>query len=181
MTFGPLEFAAYLRRRDVRTGESATVRAARESSATPLAEENILRIISGPPELRRMAAGVLDAVHVFEAVAAPSAAVEVAPVRVRVSRGSRPLVLVLSSHHAVDWRLEVERGALVEAVMLAGARESTVRGAGDFLVTAIGGCYAFRPGSPGFRHLEEEVLRCTRPAVGSFRSESSPGDFTVGD
>jgi len=54
MTFGPLEFSVYLRRRELRPRESATVRAAREMSGAPLSEENILRVISGPSELTPM-------------------------------------------------------------------------------------------------------------------------------
>jgi len=180
MTFGPLEFSAYLRRRGVRPRESAAVRAAREASAAPLTEENILRVISGPSEPVRVTAGALEDVHVYEAVAIPPLApVDLSRVGVRVARGHRPLVLVLSSHHAVDWRIEVEAGACLQAVMLAGASESQVQGAGDAPVTSIGGFYAFRPGSLEFRHLEDEVMRCTRRGISSFRSHSSPGNFEV--
>jgi len=181
MTFGPLEFSAFLRRRDVRPRESATVRAAREASGAPLSDENILRVISGPSELVPVTSGALEEVHVFEAVAIPPLeTVEVARVRVRVRRGHRPLVLVLSSHHAVEWHIEVDAGAFLQAVMLAGASESKVQGAGNSPVTSIGGFYAFRPGSLEFRHLEDEVMRCTRRGISSFRSHSSMGDFEVG-
>jgi hypothetical protein len=53
MNYGPLEFAAYMRRKGER--ESATVKAARAASAAPLAPENRLTIISGPRALTRVA------------------------------------------------------------------------------------------------------------------------------
>src|SRR6185503_6555462 len=166
MSFGPLEFAAYLRRRDTRAREPAAVKAARESAAEPLSEENILSVISGPSELVRVADGPREAARVFEALATPSMdAAEVSVMRVCVAAGSRPIVLVLSSHRAVDWRIELEPGAAIEAILMAGAGESTVSGADGTLKTSIGGFYAFRPGSLEFRHLEHEVARCTRRGI----------------
>ena len=53
MTYGPMEFAAYLKRKDAGRGESAAVKAAREAApmtapgARP--EDNRLTIISGGP------------------------------------------------------------------------------------------------------------------------------------
>jgi len=180
MSFGPLEFAAYLRRKEGRARESAAVKAARESAAEPLAEENILSVISGPSELVHIADGPREAARVFEALATPPMdAAEVSVMHVRVAPGSRPIVLVLSSHRAVDWRIELEPGAAVEAILLAGAGESTVSGAADALKTSIGGFYAFRPGSLEFRHLEDEVARCTKRGIASFESQTSGGLFEV--
>jgi len=64
-------------------------------------------------------------------------------------------------------------------VFLAGASDSTVSGAGNVLVTSIGGFYAFRPGSLEFRHLEDEVARCTRRVIASYQSQTSATRFEV--
>jgi hypothetical protein len=142
--------------------------------------ENILSLISGPAELVPVADLSLEAVRVFEAMAAPPADLgAVSSIPVRVKSGTRPLVLVLSSHHAVDWRTTLDAGTVLVAVMLAGAGESTVSGAGNVLVTSIGGFYAFRPGSLEFRHLEDEVARCTRRGIASFQSHTSATRFEV--
>jgi hypothetical protein len=181
MSFGPLEFAAYLRRKGARSREPAAVKAARAAAAAePLTGENILTVISGPGELLPVAGGVLEAARVFEAVAMPPAnAAVLSTMRVRVKAGIPPLVLVLSSHHSVDWRIELDPGARLEAVLLAGAGESTVDGAGDAPLASIGGFYAFKPGSLEFRHLEDEVARCTRRAIGSFDCQTSATQFDV--
>ena len=52
MSYGPLEFAAYLRRKGKR--EPAAVQAARAASAAPRAPENRLTIVSGPRGLTRI-------------------------------------------------------------------------------------------------------------------------------
>jgi hypothetical protein len=180
MNFGPLEFAHHLRRKERRGREPATVQAARAAAAPELAEENILSIISGPHELVRVAAGSHDAVHVVEAVAMPPAETTTnVAIRVRVAGRPHPLVLVLSSHHAVDWQIDLDPGAVVEAVLLAGAGETSVRGAGEVPVASIGGFYAFRRDSLEFRHLEAEVMRCTRRRIGSFQSHCSASHFNI--
>ena len=68
---------------------------------------------------------------------------------------------MLSSHQTVHWELTLAPGATLRAVLLSGYGESTVAGAGDALVTSIGGFYAFKQGSAEFKHLESEVMRCT--------------------
>jgi len=100
-------------------------------------------------------------------------------VRVRVRRGGQPLVLVLSSHQDVLWRIELQRGARLEAVLLAGAGKSMVRGTRVAPVASIGGFYAFRRGSIEFRHLEDEVMRCTRRGIRDFQGMSAADLFEV--
>src|SRR5690349_6670440 len=146
MNYGPMEFAAYLNRKDSRRKESATVRAARDAAPVPAPPKNQLTIVSGPGTLSRLARSArVEAVGVYEAVAmrAPSMPQQQGPVRVVVRRTARPVVLVLSSHQTVEWQLDVEPGAALEAVLLSGYGESTVAGAGRALVTSIGGFYAF--------------------------------------
>lgn len=181
MTFGPQELTAYMRRKGKRVRESAAVQAAREAAATPLSDENILTVISGPSELVRIAPGTLEAARVYEAVAMPpEEAGAPRAIRVCVRNGAKSLVLVLSSHHAVDWQIELERGAGLEAVLLAGAGDSTVSGAGEVPIVSIGGFYAFKPGSLEFRHLEDEVMRCTRRSIDGFQSDCASNLFVVG-
>jgi hypothetical protein len=187
MNYGPLEFAAYLQRKDAGRGESATVRAAREAapgSSPRDRENNRLTIISGGPLQARVSRDArVDAVCVYEAVAvrAPYPPEPSDPVRVIVRDVGQPLVLVLSSHQAVKWEISLERGARLDAVLLSGCGESTVTGAGDARVACIGGFYAFKRGSAEFKHLEKEVRRCTGRDIERFRSEYAGHKFVIGD
>jgi hypothetical protein len=184
MNFGPMEFAAYLDRKDSKRKESAAVKAARDAAPVPVPPKNQLTIISGPGTLSRLARSAqVEAVSVYEAVAmrAPSMPRQSGPVRVAVRRTARPVVLVLSSHQTVEWELDVAPGAELKAVLLYGYGESTVAGAGGALVTSIGGFYAFKRGSAEFRHLEDEVLRCTGRNIENFQSVYAGHAFEIGD
>jgi len=87
---------------------------------------------------------------------------------------------VLSSHQAVQWELALEPRASLRAVLLSGYGESRVVGAGDALVSSIGGFYAFKRGSAEFKHLETEVMRCTGRRIATFRSVYAGGSFEIG-
>jgi len=187
MTYGPMEFAAYLKRKDAGRGESAAVKAAREAAprSAPGArpENNRLTVISGGA-LRSVhtRAAREEAVCVYEAVAmrAPCTPQSEEPVRVLVRAAIQPMVLVLSSHHTVRWEIELAPGANLCAVLLSGYGQSTVVGTGEALVTSIGGFYAFKRGSAEFRHLESEVLRCTGRDIERFQSEYAGHAFEIG-
>lgn len=182
MNFGPLEFAEYLRRKGTKKAESDTVRAAR-AAAPVVRPANHLAIISGPARLSELArTAQIEAVSVYEAVAmgAPSMPRDDGPVTVVVRPTLRPVVLVLSSHRTVEWRLEVLPGAVVTAVLLSGYGESTVAGAGDAIIESIGGFYAFKRGSAEFRHLEQEILRCTGRTIENFQSVYAGNSFEIG-
>jgi hypothetical protein len=184
MNFGPMEFAAYLDRTDPKRAESATVRAARDAAPAQSPPRNQLTIISAPHTLSRLARATrVEAVSVYEAVAmrAPSMPQNPGPVRVQLRRTARPVVLVLSSHQTVEWQLEIEPDAALEAVLTSGYGESTVAGAGTALVTSIGGFYAFKRGSAEFRHLEDEVLRCTGRTIENFQSVYAGHTFEIGE
>ena len=183
MNYGPLEFAAYLERGGSAKQESATVKAARAAAPEPREAQNLLTIISGKELLPRLARGAqVEAVSVFEAVAmrAPCVTPMPGPVRVLVRGARRPVVLVLSSHQAVAWELEVDPGAQLAAVLISGYGASTVAGAGDTRVSSIGGFYAFKRGSAEFKHLETEVLRCTGRHIEVFQSVYAGNSFEVG-
>lgn len=182
MNFGPLEFSAYLRRKRVKRPESPAVKAAREA-APATAPTKRLSIVAGPDGLRMLARSAqVVAVSVYEAVASQPSSSSAAPgpVTVLVRPALRPVVLVLSSHQKVRWQVEVLRGAELAAVLLSGYGESTVTGAGEALVTSIGGFYAFKRGSAEFKHLEDEVLRCTGRTIEDFQSVYAGDSFEVG-
>ena len=188
MNFGPLEFAAYLRRKGVKRPESPAVKAAREA-APATAPTRRLSIVAGPEGLRMLARSAqVVAVSVYEAVASqppgspgsPGLPGVPGPVTVLVRPALRPVVLVLSSHQTVRWQVEVLPGAELAAVLLSGYGESTVDGVGDALVSPIGGFYAFKRGSAEFKHLEDEVLRCTGRTIEDFQSVYAGDSFEVG-
>jgi hypothetical protein len=182
MNFGPLEFAAYLRRKGVKRPESAAVKAAREA-APETAPANRLTIVTGPGNLRALARSAqVVAVSVYEAVASPAPGTRESPgaVTVSVRPTLRPVVLVLSSHQTVRWQVDVLPGADLAAVLLSGYGESTVVGTGNAQVSSIGGFYAFKRGSAEFKHLEDEVLRCTGRNIENFQSVYAGNAFEVG-
>ena len=96
MNFGPLEFAAHLRRKVSPESESPEVEAARASVIAPRPDTNRLTIISGPRTLRR--AMREESVRVFEAIATGAVVLPRVgkPVRVSVTEVGAPAVLVLS-------------------------------------------------------------------------------------
>ena len=182
MNYGPLEFAAYLARRDDSDEDSAVVKAARDA-APDTRPANRMTVISGTTSVRRMArAAQIEAVSVYEAVAVHSPRIPrlLGSVKVLVRDSSRPIVLVLSSHQTVNWELVLEPGATLRAALLSGYGESKVDGAGDALVTSIGGFYAFKHGSAEFKHLESEVMRCTGRHIGTFQSVYAGKSFVIG-
>ena len=175
MNFGPLEFAAYLRRKDATRNESAKVAAARDA-APPRSVANRLTIVSGPREMRRVARDPNAVpVHVFEAIATRTEA-GTGPMKV-VVESPHIVVLVLSAHQEVTWQIEPMAGTRLAAVLLAGCGQAQVHGAGDAPVSSIGGYYAFRRGSGEFRHLEDHVRRLTGQEVARFRGEYSDTGF----
>ena len=181
MNFGPIEFAAYLRRRGMRGGEAAAVTAARDAAPAPPVERNRLAVVSGAAELAHSSRNPALTVGVFEAIAGPvNAAAAARPLRVRVKSSAGPVVLVLSSLQGVRWNVELAPRAALVAVLLAGCGDSTVTGVGEVPVLSIGGFYAFRAGSEEFRHLENEVLRATGCGIHGFERARADGDVEIG-
>ncbi len=182
MNFGPLEFAAYLRRKELKATESAAVQAARAAAPEGRAEDNHLTIVSGVPTLSPVElAATAESVSVYEAVAVGTAGTRAVPesVRVAVQVTQRPLVLVLSSHQAVHWQLTLAPDVDLRAALLAGGGDSRVSGAGLVPISSIGGFYAFKRGSEEFQHLEREVLRCIGRKIGSFQSAYATQSFDI--
>jgi hypothetical protein len=166
MNYGPLEFAAFLRRKGPRgSGENRLTVVAGSTSQVPAAQ-----------------GASVEAVSVYEAVTlgAPCAPRSAGPVEVLVRETQRPVVLVLSSHQAVAWRITLVPGAVLSAVLVSGFGESTVSGAGAATISSIGGFYAFKRGSAEFRHLEREVRRCTGRPIENFQSVYAGHSFEIG-
>jgi hypothetical protein len=180
MNFGPIEFAAYLERRQPRAGESAAVTAARDGAPMSPLARNRLSVVSGPRELGRTARNPVLTVSVFEAIANPIGSKAAgASQRVTLTASAGPVVLVVSSLRAVRWQIERAAGAVLVAVLVAGRGDSTVAGVEDVPVISIGGFYAFRAGSEEFRHLENEVLRATGCGIHGFESGRVDGDREI--
>jgi hypothetical protein len=180
MNYGPLEFGAWLRRREAHDEDSAEVRAAREAAPQSVVEGNRLAVISGPGELAPLLHNARgDAVSVYEAIL-DRAVDRGDPVRVRVQPAWRPVVLVLSSHQPVHWQIQADPGADLRAILLAGSGESRVTGAQRIPVSSMGGFYAFKLGSLEFRHLEQEVQRCTGCSIDHFFGMYAEDHFDVG-
>lgn len=181
MNYGPLEFADYLRRSEERP-ESATVRAAR-AAAPEQNPVNQLNVVSGPHALSALARNArLEAVSVYEAVAMspPNEPRRAGSVEVIVRATPRPLVLVLSSHQRVEWRISAWPGSLIAAVLVSGFGRSSVLGVAPDQVHRIGGFYAFKRGSAEFQHLQSEVLRCTSRSIENFQSVYAGARFDIG-
>jgi len=101
-------------------------------------------------------------------------------VRVRVRRSDKPLVLVLSSYEAVGWRIMLDPGARLNAVLLSGYHDSSVMGIGNAKLVTIGRHHAYSLDGPEFAGLSKEVYRWTGKAIGVFQGRYEGADFTVG-
>jgi hypothetical protein len=183
MNFGPLEFASYLQRDEMRSRDSAAVSAARSAAPVAFRQTSPLTIlVDDTSRMQAARAAQTEGVSVYEAVAmgGPGTANSNSLIDVRVSAAIRRLVLVLSAHQAVHWQIALEPGATLSAVLVSGYGESTVAGIGDAMVSSIGGFYAFKQGSAEFRHLESEVMRCTGRNIENFQSVFAGSSFEIG-
>lgn len=181
MNYGPLEFADYLQRIG-RPDDSATVKAARAAQPSAARPVNEVRVVSGPRALTESQSTSRGRVVVYEAVAMnpPGDPRRPGVVRVLIGPTEQPLVVVLTSHQRVEWRISREPGASLSAVLLAGFGHSTVLGDVGATVHRIGGFCAFKRGSEAYLHLESEVLRCTGRAIAAFKSVYAGDHFEIG-
>jgi hypothetical protein len=102
------------------------------------------------------------------------------PVNVMLRRSSKPIVLVLASYEAVEWRISGGSAAKLQTVLLSGYNPSTVTGAGSVRVINIGNSYAYEIGSAGYGGLQREVARWTGKTIGTFQGKYSGSTFMVG-
>jgi hypothetical protein len=125
----------------------------------------------------------IEAVGVYEPRVFASAASSKegsGPVDVVVRRSSRPLVLVLSSYRSVQWRLRMEPGARVEAVLHSGYEDSTVVGAGTARIVKIGTEYAYQGEGAAYQALQRQVARWTTRSIQQFQGSYQGSTFSVG-
>lgn len=135
------------------------------------------------PLFQRMQTAQIEGVGVYEPRAvstAPGAPRGMGPVDVLVRRSPRPLVLVLSSYHAVQWRVRLEPGARLEAVLQSGYEDSTVLGAGAARVLKIGQEHAYQSEGPEFQALQRQVTRWTTKPIQLFQGSYQGTAFSVG-
>lgn len=101
-------------------------------------------------------------------------------VQVEVKPGLQPTVLVLSSYEPVRWRLRLQPGSQLGLVLVSGYYPSTVDGAGDARVVAIGAGFAYSQGSGGYSGLNQNVMRYTGKGIDLFQGTYSGRQFSVG-
>lgn len=99
---------------------------------------------------------------------------------VRVRRSAQPIVLVLSSYEPVDWRLAVESGTDLAAVLVSGNVESSVSGAGSTRITRIGDAYAYEQSGSRMSALQLQVELWVGKRIDVFHGAYKASTFTVG-
>jgi len=101
-------------------------------------------------------------------------------VLVHVRRGGgAPFVLLLSSHEAVRWTLNIERGAALKAILTAGPQAAEVYGAGAIPVSHVSNTDASRTDTPDYARLQAEVARAAGSAIRRFQGVLVGSEFTV--
>jgi hypothetical protein len=101
-------------------------------------------------------------------------------VEVRVRRSSRPITLVLSSYEPVRWRIVMEPGARLAAVLQSGYHDSTVIGAGTARVYQIGQGSAHEQQSRDYAELQRNVVRWAGKPMTVFQGRYAGSSFSVG-
>ncbi|MDL5032397.1 hypothetical protein QRD43_10835 [Pelomonas sp. APW6] len=174
-----------------RTLDSAMVALQKESENRKLneADQQMLALMQSAsipadsPLFQQMRSARIEAVGVYEPrvfSSTPGKMDGSGPVDVIVRRSSRPLVLVLSSYRSVQWRLRLEPGARVEAVLHSGYEDSTVVGAGTARVLKIGTEYAYQGEGAAYQALQRQVARWTTRSIQQFQGSYQGSNFSVG-
>lgn len=101
-------------------------------------------------------------------------------VEVIVRRSKKPIVLVLSSYEAVNWRLMLAPGAQLAAVMVSGYYQSKVTGAGAVRVIDTGKAYAYKSDSAQYHALNREVATTFGKGMDIFQGRYDGEHFSVG-
>lgn len=101
-------------------------------------------------------------------------------VHVRVRRSGTPLALVLVSYEPVRWRLALDPGARLSAVLLGGYHPSTVEGADAVRVYQIGRVYAYQRPSPEYETLQRTALEWVGKPMSVFQGRYIGATFMVG-
>jgi hypothetical protein len=99
---------------------------------------------------------------------------------VTVRRTSKPIILVLCSYEPVQWKLKIEPGAKLNAVLVSGYYTSQVSGAGSARVVLTGSTYAYSQGGPEFRRFNQEIMLWTGRTIDVFQGKYEGSTFSVG-
>lgn len=166
----------------VRDGSASPAMLARlTAQATQATPGSALAIYPGPvAELARKAD--IEAIGVYqgsEVGRARGASARTGTVQVRVGRGSRPVILVLTAYEPVRWVITLDPGAKLAAVLSGGYHPSEVFGAGDARIFNIGRNYAYERNGENFTRLDSETARWTGKRIGVFQGTYTGSSFTV--
>lgn len=99
---------------------------------------------------------------------------------VHIRRSEKPIVLVLSSYEPVRWKLKIESGAKLAAVLVSGYYQSEVVGAGNARIISAGSAYTYEKGNQGYYALDREVKQWTAKHIDIFQGRYEGSSFSVG-
>jgi hypothetical protein len=99
-------------------------------------------------------------------------------VKIKLSPGRRPLVLILTSYEPVQWQIE-RSGRPLHAVLLSGYNPSSVVGHGNAEVVRIGRDYAYEFASSSFAQLKRNVETVTKKPLTYFQGLYKGEEFNV--
>lgn len=99
-------------------------------------------------------------------------------VRITLTPGRAPLVLVLSNYEATRWIVQGDRK--IAAVLLSGYGDSSVIGPGSDKSVRIGSTHAYSMDSPEYQKLKQDIARYVANPVRVFQGKYSASEFTVG-
>lgn len=99
-------------------------------------------------------------------------------VKIKLSPGRQPLVLVLANYESVQWQIE-RSGRPIHAILLSGYNPSSVVGQGNAEVVRIGRKYAYEFGSSGFSEFKGAVESVTQKPLKYFQGLYKGDEFNV--
>jgi hypothetical protein len=182
-TESPVSVSEYIQGA-VAAANQAKLAAAVRAEAAGLAGSAVTTMVVGaaPPLAAFVDGADIEAIGVYEGNNAkdPQRQRVVGDVSIHVVWTARPLVLVLAAYEAVQWKLELEPGARLVAVLLSGYGQSTVSGAGNARVLVIGEKSAYQAPSTEFTALHAEVVKQTGQRIGVFQGRYAGGSYSVG-
>jgi hypothetical protein len=132
-------------------------------------------MLSVPSDARVSVVGVYEAAS--ESSRRPGMARQAGFVRINVTPGRTPVVLVLSSYEPVNWVVR-DNSRPIAAILLSGYHPSQVMGT-HAQVHRIGSQYAYKLDSPEYARLKQLVARYVAPPVRSFQGLYSGKEFSV--
>lgn len=99
-------------------------------------------------------------------------------IRVNVTPGSTPLVLVLTSYEPVRWTINASNRK-ISAILLSGNAQSSVISPDNTQVLKIGPAYAYKMDGPEYARVKQDVARYVSNPVQAFQGGYKGQDFSV--